>query len=229
MSDPRPYYEHDGITIYHGDCRELIPRLGPVDLVLTDPPYNVGIDYCDGDQKTDYGGWCRSWFTQLSRPIVMTPGTVNLPMWIGIENPEWIGIWYKPNQSSATTFAGFNVWEPILIYGRLRVKLRQDVWHFPITNQPECEPHPCPKALTFWQRLLLDVTPKNCMVLDPFLGSGSTLVAARNLGRRAIGIEIEERYCEVAALRLTQEVFHFTEEKSDHEPTPIPILLPLSC
>ena len=74
---------------------------------------------------------------------------------------------------------------------------------------PESE-HPCPKPLSLWEEL--DKRMKDGIVLDPFMGSGTTLVAAKELGRKAIGIEIEEKYCEIAVRRLAQEVLLFKEK-----------------
>lgn len=212
---PEPYYDEDGITIYHGDCREILPVIGNVDLVLTDPPYNVGLAYSGGDNRSDYPQWCESWFRLLPRPVVLTPGIVNLSLWMALEKPTWIASWYKPNQCSATALGGFNAWEPVLIYGRPRKALRQDVWSMPIAIQPEANGHPCPKFLPFWQWLLRDVTEGTEMVLDPFVGSGTTLIAARNLGMKAIGIDIKERFCEMAAKRLSQGVLSLIPDAAE--------------
>ena len=211
----KPYYEEDGITIYNADCREVLPYLPKVDLVLTDPPYNVGLDYCDGDRRADYEQWTRDWFRTCPRPAVLTPGVVNFQMWMAIESPEWVGVWHKSNQCSATTFGGYNAWEPIMFYGRIKKKLRTDAWSYPIVSQPECEPHPCPKLFRFWAQLLSDVSLESDRILDPFMGSGTTLVAAKQLGRRAIGIEIERKYCDIAIERLRQTVLKFDEPKPE--------------
>ena len=205
----KPYYEHAGITIYHGDCREVLPQLPKVDLVLTDPPYNVGLSYCDGDARGDYREWCESWFRLAGRPLVFTPGSVNLGMWFDIEKPTWTCSWVKTNQNSFTPLGGPNMWEPVLVYGRPRIRVDRDVWIVPIAGQDECEGHPCPKSLRAWSQLLKSFTEETDLVLDLFLGSGTTAVAAKNLNRRAIGIEIEEKYCEIAAKRLSQEVLDF--------------------
>ena len=214
---PKPYYDEGGITIYCGDCREILPHLPNVDLVLTDPPYNVGLNYCDGDRKADYEAWTREWLALCPRPLVLTPGVVNFQMWMRIESPEWVGVWHKSNQCSATTFGGYNAWEPILFYGRIRKKLRMDAWSYPVVSQPECEPHPCPKLFRFWAQLLSDISRDNDIIADPFMGSGTTLVAAKQLGRRAIGIEIEQKYCDIAVDRLRQSVFQFDEPAPEPE------------
>ena len=210
----KPYYEHNGITIYHGDCREVLPQLGRVDLVLTDPPYGVGIEYTTetDDRRLDYEAWCKSWFDLLPRPIVFTPGTVNLGMWMRIEQPTWVCAWFKPNQASAGGLGGFNVWEPVVVYGRPAKKLKHDAWNHLVSFREKgnhfmgAGSHPVPKTESFWRLLVRDFTEEGDTLLDPMMGSGTTLRSAKTLGRKAIGIEIEERYCEIAAKRLSQEV-----------------------
>lgn len=215
MSLPKPYYEKDGIVIYNADCREILPYLPKVDLVLTDPPYNVGMEYCDGDMRKDYKAWCEEWFSQLPRPLVFTPGTVNLALWHEIEIPTWVCAWLKPNQASPNALGGFNVWEPILIYGKLGKRLGHDAWRdiIPTASRMHEFDHPCPKDLPAWSGIVQRVSNIDDTILDPFMGSGTTLVAAKQLGRRAIGIEIEEKYCEIAVKRLAQDVLPFNEPK----------------
>lgn len=208
---PTPYYEDAaaGITIYHADARDILPLLEPgsADLVLTDPPYNVGLDYSEGDQRSDYPEWTRDWFSRCPRPLVVTPGLVNLALWLRMEQPRWVCAWIKPNQCSPSALNGFNVWEPILVYGRPSKPIGQDAWVASIqTNQAGVGDHPCPKFLPFWRKLLNTFSNPGDLILDPFLGSGTTLRAAKDLGRKAIGIEIEERYCAIAAQRLAQGV-----------------------
>lgn len=205
----KPYYEEDGITIYHGDCRDILPGLQVCDVVLTDPPYNVGLEYCDGDARADYADWCKSWFSLIPRPAVFTCGSVNLGMWFAIEPPLWTCVWVKTNQNSFSKLGGPNMWEPVLVYGKPGKIVERDVWVVPIAGQDECEGHPCPKSLRFWKALTNSFTEEGQTILDPFAGSGTSLVAAKNLGRSAIGIEIEEKYCEIAAKRLSQKVLNF--------------------
>jgi hypothetical protein len=215
----KPYYDHAGIVIYHGDCRDILPELPKVDLTLTDPPYGVGVDYGPGkqaDQNHDFKDvfdLCK----QLSDTVIWSPGTVNMVEWITRTQPRWIGAWYKPNQCSRSPL-GYGAWEPICFYfsGKLGgyKTLGQDAWNMPIRHQLDAIGHPCPKYLPFWKMLIAKGVAS---ILDPFMGSGTTLVAAKQLGRKAIGIEIEEKYCEIAARRLSQEMLPFDEPEQKPE------------
>jgi len=208
----RPYYERDGIVIYHGDCREVMPSLIGVDVTITDPPYNVGLDYSQGDRRTDYSEWTCDWFRLTPQPLIVTPGTRNLGMWLAFAQPRWICAWFKPNQNSPSGLNGYNVWEPVLVYGKHPKPVGHDAWLSYIgTGQrihvgAEVLDHPCPKWLPFWCQLVEAFSEPGQTVLDPFMGSGTGARACANLGRKYVGIEIEERYCEVAADRLAQGV-----------------------
>ncbi len=213
-----PYYEKDGIVIYHGDCREILPTLEPVDLVLTDPDYNAkdigvhGRKYHTGMPhlpEEQYAAFCAEWYALAFKKaprMVFTPGTKNI--W-NYPPARWVHAWYKPGAAGNNKLGGFNIWEPILIYGE----------KFPNQNGPDVftaapinfrtgpeDGHPCPKHLGLWKWLVETLSRPGETLLDPFMGSGTTLRAAKDLGRKAIGIEIEERYCEIAAKRLAQEV-----------------------
>jgi site-specific DNA-methyltransferase (adenine-specific) len=217
MTIKKPYYEHAGITIWHGDCREIMQHIhmDSVDVVITDPPYNVNKNYGlhdDNMHSDDYKNWCRSWFEMLPRPIIMTVGITNVPMWMAIEPTHKIIAWLKPNQCSRNYLgitSGFNVWEPILVYGKLPVCVAHDAFTIPIHIQAECKGHPCPKSIKAWNWLMVNCTENKSTILDPFMGSGTTLVAAKYNNRRAIGIEIEEKYCEMAARRLQLDMLPF--------------------
>lgn len=202
----KPYFERDGVTIYLGSLFDVLPSLdlSGVGLTLTDPPYNVGLDYSEGDNRADYAEWTRAWFDLAPQPLVVTPGMVNLHQWMTMQKPSWTCAWVKPNQCSPSGLRGFNVWEPILVYGKTKKAVGQDAWVQPIALQQGTGDHPCPKFLPFWRRLLLAFSEPGDVVFDPFLGSGTTLRAAIDTGRRAIGVEVEERYCEIAARRLDQ-------------------------
>lgn len=217
----KPYYEQDGITIYHGDCREILPSLDvDADMVFADPPYNVGLKYTDAtdDNKSAdaYLDWCREWFAEcrrLAAVTVITPGMVSVPMWIAdIERTHFLVAWTKANNNSRNYLgktSGYQCWEPILAYGKARSTILRDWIDQPISLQPEIGGHPCPKPLKLLRRLVGDFSTDGSLVIDPFVGSGTTLRAAKDLGRTAIGIDVEESYCEIAAKRLAQGVLDF--------------------
>jgi site-specific DNA-methyltransferase (adenine-specific) len=204
----KPYYEQDGITIYHADCRDVLPSLPPVDLVLTDPPYNVGLNYIghDDDMPDDvYLEWCRQWFTeceQIAKRVIVFPGHGNFPIWWQIKKPSGVGCWYKPGNPASGGVFQWCEWEPFLLYGKGIGG--SDVFRSTVSKQRETGDHPCPKPRLLMRDML--IRSKALSVLDPFMGSGSTLRAAKDIGITAIGIEIEERYCETAAKRLMQAV-----------------------
>lgn len=210
----KPYYQDKRVTIYHGDCREILPELPKVDLVLTDPDYNaknIGTNkraYESGMPsltEVEYKDWCKSWFdiaAIVAESLVFTPGIANI--W-NYPPAYWVLCWHKPAAVSFNRLGGFNAWEPILIYGKPFKKLPQDYLYFNtlnFTKGPE-KNHPCPKPTGLWSYL---ISLTEGVILDPFLGSGTTCYCAKKLTRYSIGIEIEEKYCEIAAKRCSQEV-----------------------
>lgn len=202
-----PYYSDDLVTIYHGDCREVMAEWmvipdGAVDAVFADPPYGANKAPWDDAPSTD---WLRMLPT-VAPVVAITPGQRNL-----LAMPEIVGdLVYRWTLAAVLTNnttrgdLGFGNWIPVLLYAREGVSLygpRQDTKTFAIRGDMPDHPSPKPLAVMVW---IVSCLPGDS-VLDPFAGSGSTLVAAKSLGRRAIGIEIEERYCEIAA-RRAQEV-----------------------
>ena len=210
-----PYYEHAGVTIYHGDCREVLPILEPVDLVLTDPPY--GIDYDGGATQKGSAGLGR--VHGDSEPF--DPALL-------LAYPNVI-CWGANNYAQDLPRRGqFYVWDKVTQNGlKVRIAECEFAWHSKGTKPrvfrhlwsgafraseaglPSLHPTQKPLAVMRW---CMAVAGGSGMVLDPFMGSGTTLCAAKDLGRRAIGIEIEERYCEIAARRLSQEVLPFAAQ-----------------
>lgn len=224
----KPYFQDDLCTIYHGDCREILPTLDPVDLVLTDPPYGVGL----GDKPRSShmrahadGGYgfsdtienvvtniiptieiCR----RMAKRVILTPGTRAL--WRYPE-PDCIFGTFNPAGAGIGKWQAFTCWQPILAYGERPSHIKgcfPDTFQY--TESSDHCGHPCPKPIRLWTKILMTFGADDETVIDPFMGSGTTLRAAKDLGRRAIGIEIEERYCEIAANRLAQECLPFTEE-----------------
>ena len=206
----RPYYADEYVTLYHGDMREILPSIS-ADVVISAPPYNRGLTYgaSVNDARADYRDWCASWFSLLSAPaIAFTCGHQNLSMWCGIREPDWIMCWWKPGAIGASPF-GVSNWEPILFWGDAgKRKDRVDVVRARIIPIPDSAlgGHPCPKPDMWALGLVEMLSERGETVLDPFAGTGTTLVAAKRLGRKAIGIEIEERYCAIAVERLRQGV-----------------------
>ena len=206
-----PYYQDDHVTIYHGDCREFLPAIDTPTAILTDPPYGVGYDY--GDEFEDIeGGEYWQWFADVlalmrtSAPLVAF--THRLAALRHIGDWEWLGVWNKPlAMSGLNAYPVMPHWEPIFLYG---IKMRKDLpRRYDVISvnpdRPSPDGHPCPKPVGLMTHLIEWLAPTG-VVADPFMGSGTTLRAAKDLGRKAIGIEISERYCEIAARRMGQEV-----------------------
>lgn len=206
-----PYYEDGAVTIYQGDARVLLPLIGPIDLVLTDPPYGNGTGYgVYKDTPEALAGILTTLFPLLADKatrVVLTPGNANA--WL-YPRPSWTLAWVTPAGAGSGPW-GFSCWQPVLVYGpdpylSAGMGRRPDI--ILKTEASEMNGHPCPKPIDFWRLLLQRVSVSvEDVVLDPFMGSGTTLRAAKDLGRKAIGIELEERYCEIAAKRCAQEVF----------------------
>jgi DNA modification methylase len=207
---PTPYYERDGITIYHGDCRRILPGL-EFDMVFTDPPYGVGFSY-SAFNDADKIGFCRlisevvDIVQSSGKPMAITTG-IN---WMWSYPPaDGVMCWFKPGSVRHSTLGTISEWEPVLIYGKLPGKSRfgSDVIRLPDCTshaKDEAGGHPCPKPLGLYRQLLARFdTARFC---DPFMGSGTTLLAARLEGKTAVGCEVDERYCEIAAKRLSQGV-----------------------
>lgn len=211
MNDP--YYQDDLVTLYHGDCLELTEWLA-ADVLVMDPPYGIN----------DTGGYIPTWADGANWKIAGDKDTsardAVLEAWgnkpaIAFGSPVIAApvgvrqtlVWQKPpNTGLFGTVAGFRRdWEPIYLMGDLpkRDGAASAIIRT-LSNDYKTGEHRHAKPIGLMERLVA-VVPVG-VVADPFAGSGSTLVAARNLGRRAIGVEIEERYCELIALRLAQGV-----------------------
>jgi DNA modification methylase len=204
-----PYYDDGTCVIYHGDCRELLPRVS-ADVVLTDPPYGIGLDYGHAD---DWHPDSDIWRLVSARSIHMTTSNKHLPYWIdALRSAGWdyrhCSVYWNATRCGGNWNGQFAyAWEPVLSFAkprepfRLRKRMLTDVIRHDGSRTVD---HPAERDLGAWTAFL-DLLPGDT-TLDPFMGSGTTLRAAKDLGRKAIGIEIEERYCEIAAKRLGQEV-----------------------
>lgn len=214
----KPYYESGGITIWLGDCREILPQLEQVDLVLTDPPYNAGIDYGensnDKQEWSQYAAWLIPIILEMERVSdgpVLVFGSISSTLAVSaVKQPRWVAAWIKPMAFSHRVGGSpfLPHWEPCMIFGKVWGAGGQvpnyslpDTWTF---NPTRSNGHPCPKPIELMRYLIAHIPGDT--ILDPFMGSGTTLRAAKDLGRKAIGIEIEEKYAEIAVKRLAQEV-----------------------
>ena len=193
----KPYYQDDAVTIFCGDCREIVPTLGRFDLLLTDPPYGVG--------KDSWDSLSCEWVVDLCREccglLLITPG---IKMAWRFPSPDWVAAYCYPKGEKRAAGGGINCWEPVLIYGDNPFPL--DCRMFRPTASVRIDGHSTPKPLQPWQWLVASGSKPGGTILDPFAGSGTTGRAAKDLGRKAVLIEREERYCEIAARRMQQEV-----------------------
>ncbi len=221
----KPYYEHAGITIYHGDCRDV--SLRQVDAIVTDPPFFMPADHFQSRVK-----WQRSWgdvsvLGTFWRAVLDTfvPSLKPTGHLVSFCNGDSYPVFY-PEMYRRFDVLKCLVWDKghvglgriwrhqheLMIAGRwsesfvdIGGRLWSDVIRVDATSSAERE-HPVEKPISLLAQLIAPITPLTGLVVDPFMGGGSTLLAARANGRKAIGIEIEERYCEIAAKRLAQEV-----------------------
>ena len=212
----KPYYDHKGITIYHGDCREILPDLPRVDLVLTDPPYGIDYKYLSYEDTREN----LLEIIKVALPLIREAAP-RVAIFCGVNNlsfypaARWVLAWHWKGTNTYGKY-GYNQWQPILCYGKdikgfgsVNGVLKSDAFRFEGGNCDEVKDfkhHPCPKNIGVMKRLCARLSFEGETILDPFMGSGTTLRAAKDLGRKAIGIEIEEKYCEIAAKRLAQEV-----------------------
>jgi hypothetical protein len=230
-----PYYSDELVTIYHGDCRELLPT---ADAVVTDPPYGTGAYTSDTDVLT--GALLNVWMAAIPSAAIFgwPEKLVALCIAAGRVPNEWV-TWWPSNAELKGRFTEVPVardTEHIALFGRLHAargapeapsriraaahpadrgkhhispkgKRWGDVWRDAspgLLFQHGERLHPNQKPIAVMSRLIQMMADGT--VLDPFMGSGTTLVAAKSLGRKSIGIEIEERYCEIAAQRCSQEI-----------------------
>lgn len=218
-----PYYQDDLVTLYHGDCRE-ITEWTEADVLVTDPPYGVGYETRRGEKirnDEDFSTAVSVIGMWGARPMVLFANHASLPRTTRLVRSHLDRVryatWHKTNVNGAAgmgnpwladvefAVCGVVEWPKRAASGLMQA--RRWTGNPAFTKNPEAYLHPTQKPVSVMEALI-DAMPKG-VVADPFAGSGSTLVAARNLGRRAIGVEVEEKYCEVIASRFAQGVFDF--------------------
>jgi hypothetical protein len=220
----KPYYQDDAVTIYHGDCREIVPTLGRFDLLLTDPPYGVafqgkatkhtkaGGGYIGTDDRT--GPEVVATALRLCECGIVTPG---IRMMYEYPRPRDVGCVYCPSGAGVGPW-GFTCFHPVLYYGKRRGGPKSPASFQSFHTSPDCG-HPCPKPIE-WMSWFIGIAGNVQTILDPFAGSGTTGRAAKDLGRKCTLIEREERYCEIAASRMAQEVLPLTYNRTVSGGTP---------
>lgn len=210
----KPYYETPNGVLYHGDCLEILPQLEPVDLVLTDPPYGVKMDKGFGGfggfgtpivRKQYVDEWdadrppkeCFELIQKLSKRTIIFGG--NFFADILPRSTHWL-VWDKKN--TMPTFGDAElIWTNIK---RKSIKIKVCEYNGLLGKEGK-RVHPTQKPLKLMIDIVEDYSKIEECVLDPFIGSGTTAIACERLSRKWIGIEKEEKYCEIAAKRIEQE------------------------
>ena len=221
-----PYYDSDEITLFNGDCLDVLPLLSNISTVIADPPYTFGLA---STQNGKLGSWA---------------DLMNNATWYSL----WLGECFRLTESQQGAAWIFNSWRSFPVLGRaatladwsiesllvwdkewigpgghrglrpsyeMIALFAHDTFSLPNRGLPDIwrskwsatkpNGHPAEKPLALCERIIKE-SGLDGVVLDPFAGSGTSLVAAKNLGHTAIGIEWEEKYCEVAAKRLSQGI-----------------------
>lgn len=214
-----PYYQDEQVTIYYKDSRDLCEIKGiSIDLVLTDPPYGVRDD--EWDDKLEFKFFVQEWVSRLRNicPIVIWFCSSSLLPYMlqGRDDFHRMLIWNKPLGTQYAGSSHNNIWysfEPILIFGKKasitskgkKMPYSYAVFDAPTVPESKFE-HPTSKPESLIEWLILHYSNVGDLILDPFLGSGTTAWCVKKLGRRCIGYEINEKYCEVSANRCRQVV-----------------------
>lgn len=223
----KPYYEHDGVTIFNADCREVLPLIY-ADSLVTDPPFGVNLgEHVAASEKRS--GWLAkqgydSYDDTPANYVAVVVPAITYALEIvqrGLVFASGTGLRLLPRYDAlggvflpsgcGRTCWGFQNFSFAALYGTAPA-LEKGAKPTGISSCEIAEPngHPCPKPLRWMKWAVCLASLDGETVLDPFAGSGTTLRAAKDLGRKAIGIEIEEQYCEIAARRLEQGVLEFS-------------------
>lgn len=223
-----PYYQHAGITIYHGDCRKIVASGVKADLLVTDPPYGLGLGRKANRQgagvKRHHTGMCHTG----KGPVL--PRSYADSDWDDAPVDDALLDLVRSCAKHQIIFGGnyfplppskcWLVWDKLrgdtdfadceLAWTNLNKSVRRIAYRWNgFLVAPGCKDvrvHPAQKPVAVMRWVIAQAPPDCHSIFDPFMGSGTTLVAAKSLGISAIGIEKEERYCEIAAQRLSQEV-----------------------
>lgn len=209
-----PYYQSGGITIYHGDCREILPGLPAASLLLSDPPYGINHKGGKGGKSIhSKGGSARKSIRIIGDDKPFDPAPLLRFEHVALFGAQHYAArlpdtgsfhcWDKRGDYKPVSFADFDL---VWVNAKKAGRIHRCVWRGlcrEVENRRRIE-HPTqkPERVVRW---VADMFPGGLDIIDPYMGSGTTLRVAKDLGRSAIGIELDEHYCEVAAKRLEQE------------------------
>jgi DNA modification methylase len=209
----KPYYEHNGISIFHGDCRDVLTHLPGFPVIISDPPY--GIDYkplrgsngskmwCDETVHGDDADFDPRWLLSEQFAGCLLWGANHYSHLL----PPSRG-WLCWDKTTSGIREGFIYSHFELAWTNLTTRAHKFNLNWQGSDRNEDFFHPTQKPIPLME-WCVGFAAAELPIVDPYMGSGTTLIAAKNLGRRAVGIEIEEKYAEIAAKRLSQEVFQF--------------------
>ena len=209
-----PYYQDKYVTIYHGDCREILPELPRVDLICTDPVWpGCKWEMPGKDEAVELLDWLLAEACQLTNRLIVIMGCdIDIRFLAGVPQrmPFHVACWLKrtpPIYKGYILYSG----DVAYVFGTNWPKLLASTEITgPSAGRKEYgNTHPAPRNLQHIRKLVANYTAEGWLLLDPFMGSGTLVQAAREAGRRSIGIEIEEKYCEIAANRCRQAVMDF--------------------
>jgi DNA modification methylase len=202
---PTPYYQDEWVTLYHADCREILPHLESVDLVLTDPPYGLGIakkPIRAKQNEYELLAWDNFPCDMELLQFILSKGIHSI-IWGGnyfdLPPSQCFLVWDKKQPETLSLSMAEMAWTNLPSVAKL--------FSYSVVSYTKQHPTQKPIALMSWCISQADTKLKTRVnsILDPFAGSGTTLRAAKDMARKSIGIEQEETYCKIIVDRLKQE------------------------
>lgn len=221
---PKPYYQDEYVTLYHGDCRELLPLIEPADALVTDPPFGIGFKY-EKKEVHDSAKPYYNWLIPLLNTVNLKDGAF-FAVWQTQLYFKYFWQYFGDDihiYCAAKNFVQLRKtainygYDPVVMKyfpgNLLRPKKPKRNLDFFMSNTAAIisnttrieKAHPCPRPLDGVKQIIDNFVVEGGLILDLFAGSGTTLLAAKQTERKCIGIEIEEKYCEIAANRMRQE------------------------